>query len=147
MYTTFICTDIRGSHTTSENENVSKNEKLLRILRSQSGDVIHGSVVTTLWGRFWHGEWIFEKYLLNMLTIPALKSATTKNLREIREVKAQLRRGERREWKIEFLFLENEECRFFTSGGAEVAFSILREWISPSAQQPIAPRHVPILGE
>ena len=46
----------RGSHTTSENENFSENEKLLRILRSQSRDVVHGSVVTSLWGRFWHGE-------------------------------------------------------------------------------------------
>jgi hypothetical protein len=48
--------DIRDSHTTSENENFSENEKLLRILRSQFGDVIHGSDVTPLWGRFWHGE-------------------------------------------------------------------------------------------
>jgi hypothetical protein len=44
-----------------------------------------------------------------------------------REVKAQLRKGERREQKIKFSFSENGECGFFTSGGKEVAFSILRE--------------------
>ena len=55
-----------------------------------------------------------------------------------REVKVQLRRGEKGERKIKFSFSENGEF-FFTSGG--------EEWISPSAKQPIAPRHVPILGE
>ena len=40
--------NIRGSHTASENESFYENEKLLRILKSQSGDVIHGSVVTPL---------------------------------------------------------------------------------------------------
>ena len=64
-----------------------------------------------------------------------------------REVKVQLRRGERRERKIKCSFSENEECRFFTSRGEETTFYILREWISPSAKHPIAPRHVPIPGE
>ena len=55
---------IRGSHTTLENENFSENEELLRILRSQVGDVIHGSAETPLWGRFWHGERISKKVFI-----------------------------------------------------------------------------------
>ena len=50
-----------------------------------------------------------------------------------REVKAQVRRGETWERKIKFSFLENGDGDFsFISGG--------EEWISPYAKQPIAPR-------
>jgi hypothetical protein len=114
--------NIRGSHTTSE------NEKLLRILMSQSRDVIHGSVVTPLWGCFWHGEWIYEKYywIWWLYRHWSQQQEVTAYTKLKRSKSAVVER-----WKMG---AENEESRFFTSRGEEGTFSILRRWISPSAK-------------
>ena len=94
-----------------------ENEKLLRILMSQSGDVIHGSVVTPLWGRFWHGECIAEKYLPNCWLYRQPKSTSTRNrkLKNQREVKRNCGEVKDGSGWLNFSFSENGEWRMDNS--------------------------------
>ena len=121
---------IRGNHTTSE------NEKLLRILRSQSGDVIHGSVVTPF-GAVYGME---NESLRSIYWSCWLYRHRSWQQQEIADEKMKRsKQAVAKRWKTgaeDYVFIhgqwtmENGEF-FFTSGGAER--------ISPSARQPIAP--------
>ena len=136
----------RGRHTTLENENYPENEKLLRNLRSHPGPLF----VEVLWQSFGAVSSMDNESLRSIYWVCWLYWHWNRQQQEIadknrREVKAQLRRGERREWKITFSFSENGEWRILLHRWRRIMN--LREWIFPTAKQPIAPRHVPILGE